>query len=135
VFGLSMDYHVFLVSRMHERWTQTGDNRRAVTSGAAGTGGVIVTAAAIMACVFASFGLAGVRTISEFGVGLAVAVLADAFLLRMTVIPALMHLIGRRNWAVPSWLDRVLPHVSVESPSANSPHTAGKHRTPQAVNV
>ena len=120
VFGLSMDYHVFLVSRMHERWTQTGDNRRAVTGGAADTGGVIVTAAAIMACVFASFGLAGVRTISEFGVGLAVAVLADAFLLRMTVIPALMHLIGRRNWAIPSWLDRALPHVSVESPPAPS---------------
>ena len=136
VFGLSMDYHVFLVSRMHERWTQTGDNRRAVTSGAADTGGVIVTAAAIMACVFASFGLAGVRTISEFGVGLAVAVLADAFLLRMTVIPALMHLIGSRNWAIPSWLDRVLPHVSVESPSTDSPaHPAGKHRTPVAVNV
>ena len=84
---------------------QTGDNRRAVTSGAADTGGVIVTAAAIMACVFASFGLAGVRTISEFGVGLAVAVLADAFLLRMTVIPALMHLTGWRNWTIPSWLD------------------------------
>jgi putative drug exporter of the RND superfamily len=133
VFGLSMDYHVFLVSRMHERWIQTGDNRRAVTSGAADTGGVIVTAAAIMACVFASFGLAGVRTISEFGVGLAVAVLADAFLLRMTVIPALMHLIGRRNWAIPSWLDRVLPHVSVESPSTDSPaHPAGQHRTPVA---
>ncbi len=136
VFGLSMDYHVFLVSRMHERWTQTGDNRRAVTSGAADTGGVIVTAAAIMACVFASFGLAGVRTISEFGVGLAVAVLADAFLLRMTVIPALMHLTGKRNWAIPSWLDQALPHVSVENPSTNSPaHTAGKDRTPAAVNV
>ena len=136
VFGLSMDYHVFLVSRMHERWTQTGDNRRAVTSGAADTGGVIVTAAAIMACVFASFGLAGVRTISEFGVGLAVAVLADAFLLRMTVIPALMHLTGRRNWAIPSWLDRVLPHVSVESPGPDSPaHPAGQQRTPVAVEV
>jgi RND superfamily putative drug exporter len=136
VFGLSMDYHVFLVSRMHERWTRTGDNRRAVTRGAADTGGVIVTAAAIMACVFASFGLAGVRTISEFGVGLAVAVLADAFLLRMTVIPALMHLIGSRNWAIPSWLDRVLPHVSVESPSTDSPaRPASKHRTPVAVNV
>jgi putative drug exporter of the RND superfamily len=135
VFGLSMDYHVFLVSRMHERWTQTGDNRRAVTSGAADTGAVIVTAAAIMACVFASFGLAGVRTISEFGVGLAVAVLADAFLLRMTLIPALMHLIGRRNWAIPSWLDRVLPHVSVESPSTDSPHPAGKDRAPVAVDV
>jgi RND superfamily putative drug exporter len=132
VFGLSMDYHVFLVSRMHERWTQTGDNRRAVTAGAADTGGVIVTAAAIMACVFASFGLAGVRTISEFGVGLAVAVLADAFLLRMTVIPAVMHLIGRRNWAIPSWLDRTLPHVSVESPGTN---TVGKDRTPVPVEV
>ena len=135
VFGLSMDYHVFLVSRMHERWTQTGDNRRAVTSGAADTGGVIVTAAAIMACVFASFGLAGVRTISEFGVGLAIAVLADAFLLRMTVIPALMHLIGRRNWAIPSWLDRVLPHVSVESPGTDRPHPADQQRTPAAVDV
>jgi putative drug exporter of the RND superfamily len=135
VFGLSMDYHVFLVSRMHERWTQTADNRRAVTSGPADTGGVIITAAAIMACVFASFGLAGVRTISEFGVGLAIAVLADAFLLRMTLVPALMHLIGRRNWAIPSWLDRVLPHVSVESPGTDGPHTAGKHRTPAAVDV
>jgi putative drug exporter of the RND superfamily len=135
VFGLSMDYHVFLVSRMHERWTQTGDNRRAVTSGAADTGAVIVTAAAIMACVFASFGLADVRTISEFGVGLAVAVLADAFLLRMTLIPALMHLTGPRNWAIPSWLDRVLPHVSAESPSSTSPHIAGQHRTPVAVDV
>jgi RND superfamily putative drug exporter len=131
-----MDYHVFLVSRMHESWTRNGDNQRAVTNGAADTGGVIVTAAAIMACVFASFGLAGVRTISEFGVGLAVAVLADAFLLRMTLIPALMHLIGRRSWAIPSWLDRVLPHVSVESPGTNSPaHPAGEHRTPVAVNV
>ncbi|MGD0246901.1 MAG: MMPL family transporter [Streptosporangiaceae bacterium] len=135
VFGLSMDYHVFLVSRMHERWTQTGDNRRAVTSGAADTGGVIVTAAAIMACVFASFGLAGVRTIAEFGVGLAVAVLADAFLLRMTLIPAVMHLIGSRNWAIPSWLDRALPHVPVESPDTNSLDTAVKHRTPAAAAV
>jgi putative drug exporter of the RND superfamily len=136
VFGLSMDYHVFLVSRMHERWTQTEDNRRAVTSGAADTGGVIVTAAAIMACVFASFGLAGVRTISEFGVGLAVAVLADAFLLRMTVIPALMHLAGPRNWAIPSWLDWALPHVSVENPDPDSPaQTASKHRTPAPVEV
>jgi RND superfamily putative drug exporter len=86
--------------------------------------------------VFASFGLAGVRTISEFGVGLAVAVLADAFLLRMTVVPALMHLIGQRNWAIPSWLDRALPHVSVESPGPDRPaHTAGQHRTPAVVDV
>jgi RND superfamily putative drug exporter len=136
VFGLSMDYHVFLVSRMHERWTHTGDNRRAVTSGVADTGAVILTAATIMACVFASFGISGVRTISEFGVGLAVAVLADAFLLRMTVVPALMHLIGARNWAIPSWLDRVLPHVSVESPGTDSPaRLPGKHRAPVAADV
>jgi len=136
VFGLSMDYHVFLVSRMHERWTHTGDNRRAVTSGVADTGAVILTAATIMACVFASFGISGVRTISEFGVGLAVAVLADAFLLRMTVVPALMHLIGARNWAIPSWLDRVLPRVSVESPGTDSPaRLPGKHRAPVAADV
>ncbi len=114
MFGLSMDYHVFLVSRMHEEWTHTGNNRRAVTAGVSDTGGVVVTAAAIMACVFTSFGLSGVRTISEFGVGLALGVLADSLLLRMTVVPALMHLTGRRNWAIPSWLDRALPHVSVE---------------------
>ena len=136
VFGLSMDYHVFLVSRMHERWAHTGDNRRAVTDGVADTGGVILTAATIMACVFASFGISGVRTISEFGVGLAVAVLADAFLLRMTVVPALMHLTGTRNWAIPSWLDRVLPHVSVESPGTRSTAPlVGKHRAPAPTNV
>ena len=136
VFGLSMDYHVFLVSRMHERWTQAGDNRRAVTGGVADTGGVIVTAAVIMACVFASFGVSGVRTISEFGVGLAIAVLADAFLLRMTLIPALMHLIGKRNWAIPSWLDRALPHVSVESPDADSPGAPrGEHSRLAACNM
>jgi RND superfamily putative drug exporter len=89
-----------------------------------------------MACVFAAFGLAGVRTISEFGVGLAVAVLADAFLLRMTVIPALMHLIGRRNWVIPPWLDRALPNLSVENRDTDGPaHTAPKHRTPAAVDV
>ncbi len=121
VFGLSMDYHVFLVSRMHEEWTQTHDNHRAVRVGVADTGKVIATAAGIMACVFASFGFGGIRTSSEFGVALAIAVLADAFLLRLTIIPAVMHLVGRRNWAIPSWLDRVLPHVSVEGTAASYP--------------
>jgi RND superfamily putative drug exporter len=136
VFGLSMDYHVFLVSRMHEEWARAGDNRRAITLGVADTAGVIVTAATIMACVFAAFGFAGVRTISEFGVGLAVAVLADAFLLRMTVIPALMHLLGRRNWAIPGWLDRILPHVSVESPTVDSPmRVVDEHRSVEPADV
>ncbi|WP_231115980.1 MMPL family transporter [Motilibacter rhizosphaerae] len=114
VFGLSIDYHVFLVSRMHEEWSHTGDNGRAIRVGVGDTGTVIVTAATIMTCVFASFGVAGVRTISEFGVGLAVAVLVDALFLRMTMIPALMHGVGPRNWSLPRFLDRVLPRVSIE---------------------
>jgi RND superfamily putative drug exporter len=114
MFGLSMDYHVFLVSRMHEEWSRAGDHRRAVRAGISDTGKVIATAAAIMGCVFASFGFAGLRTASEFGVGLAVAVLADAFLMRLTIIPAVMHLLGQRSWALPRALDKVLPHLSVE---------------------
>jgi putative drug exporter of the RND superfamily len=133
VFGLSMDYQVFLVSRMREEWTRTGDNRRAVRAGVSDTGAVIVTAAAIMACVFASFGVAGVRTISEFGVGLAIAVLVDSTLMRMTVIPALMLLIGKANWWLPGPLDRILPHVSVEGTgrhaAASAAHGTGEEAT------
>jgi len=114
VFGLSMDYHVFLVSRMHEHWVASADHHRAVRAGVADTGSVIATAAAIMACVFASFGFAGLRTAAEFGVGLAVAVLADAFLLRMTIVPALMHVLGPVCWALPASVARVLPRLSVE---------------------
>ena len=137
VFGLSMDYHVFLVSRMHEKWSRTRDNRTAVRAGVADTGKVIATAAGIMACVFASFGFAGVRTTSEFGVGLALAVLADAFLLRMTIVPAAMHLAGRRNWALPSWLDRVLPHLSVEGgdPAGRQSAQSAASTRPGAVTV
>jgi RND superfamily putative drug exporter len=129
VFGLSMDYHVFLVSRMHEEWENTHDNRRSVSAGIADTGKVIATAAGIMACVFVSFGFAGVRTSAEFGVGLALAVLADAFLLRMTIIPAVMHLCGRYNWAIPAWLDRILPNVSVEgaAPTSHATELTTKH--------
>ncbi len=136
VFGLSMDYHVFLVSRMHEEWVHARDNRRAVTTGIGETGRVIATAAGIMACVFAAFGFAGVRTVSEFGVGLAVAVLADAFLLRMTVVPAVMHLCGRWNWALPTALDRVLPHVSVEGPApTRRPHEIETPHVPAPANA
>lgn len=114
MFGLSMDYHVFLVSRMNEEWHRTGDHRRAVRAGVSDTGRVVATAATIMGCVFASFGFAGMRTASEFGVGLAIAVVADAFLLRMTIVPAVLHLIGKPSWALPKALDKVLPHISVE---------------------
>jgi len=125
MFGLSMDYQVFLVSRMHEEYTRTGDNARAVRVGLAETARVIVTAAAIMFFVFAAFGFAGQRIVAEIGVGLAVAVLADAFILRLTIIPALMHLIGRRNWAYPSWAERITPHISIEG-ADTSANTDGK---------
>ncbi|MFF4120532.1 MMPL family transporter [Streptomyces sp. NPDC001714] len=127
MFGLSMDYQVFLVSRMREEWARTGDNRLAVRVGQAETGKVIAVAATIMVCVFGSFVFGGMRVISEFGVSLAVAVALDALLIRMVVVPALMHLCGSINWWLPRRLDRALPHVSVEGPSeerAPQPHEA-----------
>jgi putative drug exporter of the RND superfamily len=114
LFGLSMDYQVFLVSRMHEEWVHTNDNRRAVTIGQASTGPVITAAATIMICVFTAFVFGGQRTIAEFGIGLASAVLLDAFILRTVLVPALMHLFGSANWWLPGWLDRWLPHLEVE---------------------
>ncbi|MFC9325161.1 MMPL family transporter [Kitasatospora sp. NPDC057015] len=114
LFGLSMDYQVFLISRMHEEWTHTRDNRRAVRVGHGETGQVITAAAVIMACVFAAFIFGGQRMIAEFGIGLALAVLLDVLVLRMVLVPALMHRFGRANWWLPGWLDRLLPHVSVE---------------------
>ncbi|MEA2228469.1 MAG: putative drug exporter of the superfamily [Solirubrobacteraceae bacterium] len=114
LFGLSMDYQVFLVSRMHEEWVRTGDNEHSVRIGQAATGRVITAAATIMILVFGSFLLAGQRVIAEFGVGLASAVFLDAFILRTVLVPAVMHLIGNRNWWLPRRLDRALPRVAVE---------------------
>jgi putative drug exporter of the RND superfamily len=114
LFGLSMDYQVFLVSRMHEEWVHTHRNRRAVTVGQASTGRVITAAATIMICVFTAFVFGGQRTIAEFGIGLASAVFLDAFILRTVLVPALMHLFGPANWWLPGWLDRRLPHLAAE---------------------
>jgi RND superfamily putative drug exporter len=114
LFGLSMDYQVFLVSRMHEEWVHTGDNRRAVITGQAATGRVITAAAAIMICVFAAFIFGGQRVVAEFGVGLATAVFLDAFVLRTFLVPALMHLFGKANWHLPGIIERRLPHLTVE---------------------
>jgi RND superfamily putative drug exporter len=116
LFGLSMDYQVFLVSRMHEEWIHTGDNSRAVTVGQAETGRVITAAASIMIVVFMAFVFAGQRVIGEFGLGLSGAVLLDAFVLRTVLVPAVMHGLGRANWYLPAWLDRRLPHLSIEPP-------------------
>ena len=119
LFGLSMDYQVFLVSRMHEEWEDSHDNRRAVIVGQGQTSRVITAAAMIMVAVFVAFVFGGERIIAAFGVGLAAAVLIDAFVLRTVLVPALMHLFGRWNWWLPGWLDRILPHVSVEPPNAS----------------
>ena len=116
LFGLSMDYQVFLVSRIHEEWTHTHDNHRAVRVGLAETSRVINSAALIMICVFSAFVLQGDRITSEFGIGLAGAVALDAFIIRTVLVPALMHLLGRANWWLPGWLDRRLPHLAVEPP-------------------
>lgn len=115
LFGLSMDYQVFLVSRMHEEWLNTKDNEQAIIRGQANTGRVITTAALIMISVFVSFAFGGERIIAEFGIGLGGAVLLDAFILRTVLVPALMHFLGRANWWMPRWLERVVPHVAVEA--------------------
>ncbi len=114
LFGLSMDYQVFLVSRMHEEWVHTHDNRHSVILGQATTGRVITAAAAIMISVFAAFVFGGQRVIAEFGIGLAAAVFLDAFVLRTVLVPSVMHLFGRANWWLPRAVDRRMPHLSVE---------------------
>ncbi|MFB6628793.1 MMPL family transporter [Streptomyces sp. NPDC056362] len=116
LFGLSMDYQVFLVSRMYEEWLETGDNRRAVRVGLAETSRVINSAAVIMIAVFLAFVLSGDRVIAMFGIALAAAVALDAFVLRTLLVPALMHLLGGANWWLPKWLDRLLPRISIEPP-------------------
>ncbi|WP_405871344.1 MMPL family transporter [Streptomyces zaomyceticus] len=116
LFGLSMDYQVFLVSRMYEEWLETGDNRRAVRVGLAETSRVINSAAVIMIAVFLAFVLSGDRVIAMFGIALAAAVALDAFVLRTLLVPALMHMLGGANWWLPKWLDRLLPRISIEPP-------------------
>jgi RND superfamily putative drug exporter len=106
VFGLSMDYEVFLLTRMQEAWQRTGDNRTAVADGLERSGRLVTGAAAIMACVFLAFALASIVTIKSIGVGMAVAVIVDATLVRALVVPALMRLLGRANWWAPHWWRR-----------------------------
>jgi RND superfamily putative drug exporter len=114
LFGLSMDYQVFLVSRMHEEWVHTKDNARAVRVGLAETSRVINCAALIMICVFSAFVLSGDMEGAMAGIGLAAAVALDAFILRTALVPAAMHLLGKSNWWLPAGLDKRLPHLAVE---------------------
>jgi RND superfamily putative drug exporter len=123
VFGLSMDYEVFLLSRVHEAWLATNDSHRAVAIGIGATARVITTAAAIMVVVFTSFVLSDDPTVKMLAVGMAVAVLIDATVVRMILVPSVMTLLGRRAWWIPRWLDKITPNFELEGPShaATSP--------------
>ena len=116
VFGLSMDYEVFLLSRVREEWDRTRDSRLSVADGLASTARVITAAAAIMVVVFGSFLGESDRIVKLFGLGLSVAVLIDATIVRLLLVPATMELLGDRNWWIPRWLDRILPRVHIEAP-------------------
>ena len=121
VFGLSMDYEVFLLSRIRERFEVHGDNRRAVAEGLASSARTISSAALIMTSVFAVFVLTGVPSIKEIGLGTAVAVALDATLVRLILVPAAMQLMGRWNWWLPAWLDRLLPDLGFEGEVRGEP--------------
>ena len=125
LFGLSMDYEVFLLSRVHEEWVHRRDNRQAVLHGLAATGRTITAAAAIMVVLFLAFVLGDNLTIKLFGLGLAAAVTVDALVIRSVLVPAVMLLLGRSNWYLPRWLDRVLPQLSVEGPAETPERPAG----------
>ncbi len=114
VFGLSMDYEVFLLSRIKEEYDRTGNNATAVADGLAATARVITAAAAIMVCVFGAFALGPDRALKMFGIGMAVAVFVDATIVRLILVPATMELLGDRNWWLPGWLDRILPRFHIE---------------------
>ena len=117
LFGLSMDYEVFLLSRIREEYQRTGDNAESVARGLAGTGRVVTSAALIMIAVFLSFVGSPVPSLKMLGLGLAVAIAVDATVVRMMLVPATMALLGKANWWLPAWLDRILPVVSVEDPT------------------
>jgi RND superfamily putative drug exporter len=129
VFGLSMDYEVFLISRVHEAWTKTGDAHRSVAIGIGSTARVITTAAAIMIAVFTSFVLDPDPTVKMLAVGMAAAVLIDASIIRMILVPAVMSLLGRHAWWMPKWLDRITPNLDIEG----SEHLARVAREEQAA--
>src|SRR5262249_18353189 len=122
-FGLSMDYEVFLLARMHETWERTRDPRTAISEGMAATGRVVTAAAAIMVVVFASFLADPSRMLQQFGLGLAVAVLLDALIIRCLMVPAAMSLLGTRAWWLPARIGHRLPRVALERRHSASPAT------------
>ena len=138
LFGLSMDYEVFLLSRVREEYVRTGDNRRAVADGLANTARVITAAAAIMVTVFGAFVMEDAVFLKLAGIGLATAVFVDATVVRMVLVPATMELLGDRNWWLPRWLDRLLPRIDVEGEAVVAepvPGDAGAEIEPSRVPV
>ena len=117
LFGLSMDYEVFLLSRIREEYQRSGDNAVAVADGLAATARVITAAAAIMVAVFGAFVPGDQVFLKLIGLGMATAIFVDATVVRMVLVPASMELLGDRNWWLPHWLDRLLPHLDVDGPA------------------
>jgi len=132
VFGLSMDYEVFLLSRVHEAWIATKDSHRAVAIGIGATARVITTAAAIMIVVFLSFVLDDDPTVKMLAVGMAVAVLIDASIVRMVLVPSVMTLLGDRAWWLPRWMDRIIPDIQLEGSPTPQPQTRESTTVPPA---
>ncbi len=133
LFGLSMDYEVFLVSQIEEHVHAGEDNRSSVISGLVTSARVITAAAMIMVFVFGSFVLNGYPTIKQFGVGLAVAVILDSTVVRCLLVPALMILMGKFNWYMPGWLDRVTPHLNIEGAEFFQKRDAAPEAQPEAL--
>jgi RND superfamily putative drug exporter len=123
LFGLSMDYEVFLLSRVREEYLRSGDSSQAVRDGIASTARVITAAASVMVIVFLSFLLNDQRVVNLFGFGLAFAILVDATVVRLVLVPATMDLAGRANWWMPRWLDRILPRLAPEPEPGRPPAT------------
>jgi putative drug exporter of the RND superfamily len=131
VFGLSMDYEVFLVSRMHEEWVHTGDAKYAVRHGLAMTGRVVTAAAIIMIAVFGAFAIGNERALAMMGVGFASAIFIDAFIIRLLLLPAVMHIAGPAMWWMPAWLEKRLPHLNIERPDEPPSGGGGIGREPE----
>jgi RND superfamily putative drug exporter len=135
LFGLSMDYEVFLLSRIREEYVRTGDNATAVADGLSATARVITAAAAIMCTFFLAFVLGDNIVIKLFGIGFASAIFIDATLIRLVIVPSTMELLGDANWWLPKWLDRILPHLDVEGPHEAPDDPGRPPEAPDAVPV
>jgi RND superfamily putative drug exporter len=129
VFGLSMDYEVFLVSRIHEAWKGRGDPNAALIDGLGSTGRVVTAAATIMVCVFLSFVLGDMRVVKLFGLSLATAVFLDAFVVRSLLLPAVLALLGERTWTLPRWLERHLPRIGADAAGGGGGSSGGSAST------